>query len=195
MHQSSTNTLLNDNIAAAMEQLGGIDEALANAIAQAAHIIAQQLIAGHKLYILASTEQRPLAQLFCDSLVHRNAADRPPMPIVLLNECLLSKGEAVSSSESSFRHAQALLEAGDTLLVIGHYDDDLLPLTTDDFAKARQLTAICLQPGISSTSKAELTHTIPLSLEITSIARIHEITLFILNCLSAMIDQAVFSGH
>jgi phosphoheptose isomerase len=195
MPQTPSSTLLQDNIAAAMEQLGGMDATLATAVSQAAALAAEQLVAGHKLYVLATPELRPLAQLFCDSLVHRNAANRPPLPVLLLNECLLSNNEAISSSESWFRHAQSLLGAGDALLVLSHSDNDLLPFTTDDFASSRQLKAICLQPGIDPATKAELSHTISLSLENTSIARIQEITLFILNCLSAMIDHAVFSGH
>lgn len=190
--------MLGQSLAEAMQQLGGMTDELPQQIELAAKQIADRFIQGHQLLILAPPTARPLGQLFCHSLIHRQAATRPPMPALLLNPNMYTFADDQSANgetEALFRQARALASSNDILLFLHDHDNAALRDSLNNFSLHSGTKSIYIGPMTDQPLAISTSQTIYIPLENTSIARMHEMTLFILNCLSDMIDDYVFGSH
>ena len=174
---SQHNPFITTRIADAMESLGGLDEQLPAAILKAGEIMAAQLVAEQKIIALGLDNMEPLAAMFCNRLMYGNAELRPALPALLLDNNTQLK---------------SLGNSGDCLLLVG--ESVVSSSMQNGIRSATAMGLQCIVIGQSGTSDSALNiepaHYLPIDTK--NLTRMHEVALFILNCLSDTIEQQLF---
>ena len=124
-----------EHIAGAIEQLGGISEALLESTEQSASLIASKLLAGGKILLATDVDNRGPGEAFQFDLLERYKQQQPGLPVVQLPYC------ASSHTESYLRSAEVLGQETDVLLMVN---------STDIIFENAQLEQLHLNRGISS---------------------------------------------
>jgi D-sedoheptulose 7-phosphate isomerase len=189
-----------ERIADAMQSLGGLAEDLPPFIIVAGLNMAQQLINERKNLALGFDSFAPFPQLFCNSLMYNNAQQRPALPALLLNDNTCSTAIAAGESADSWaiRPLQAFGQAGDVLLILAESANTHSVQTAVTAALGNNISCVVIAAdGISqdSSSVNNDSNAIYLSLDSVNLTRMHELTLFILNCLNDIIDAQLFGSY
>lgn len=195
MNLSQEYPIVAANIADAMEHLGNISDILPARMEQAATHIAAQLTAGQKLMVLGVPGTRFLGELLCYNLVFRHSNEQPALPAMMMQNGLCSDDTSHIDCKTLFRSTEALGNNGDILLLISDVNIPPLPQAFTDLYQARGITSIYIGPSQQIQSTSQERHTIYMPLESSKTPRLHEMSLFILNSLNAMIQSSVFNSH
>ena len=180
-----------------MESTTLLHEQLSEHIQSAAEQVITSLNAAGKLYFVASAPLAGVATQVVSNLMSLKLDSQPALPALLLN----TQQTALNIDyESTFMQLDSVLTDNDCVILL---DDSI---TRDSYNQLGNFfsgrSASCIgvmhanqefEPLNSAISQL---HVIPLSTELTmqSIARKQELSLFILNCLSAMIEETMFGG-
>lgn len=195
---STDNPFITERIAAAMQNLGGLPEALPNAIIDAGVHIAGQLVQEHKVIAVGIDSFAPLAQIFCNNLMYRDAELRPALPALSLNNDAngIAMAAAHENADALYsRPLKSMGQNGDVLLLLSQDLNSAIVATTLATAKANGMTAIIVGTHSEQLAIENDTQTLSLLLEEADLTRTHEISLFILNCLNDIIDEQLFGTH
>ena len=195
---STDNPFITERIAAAMQNLGGLPPALPNAIIDAGVHIAGQLAQEHKVIAVGIDSFAPLAQMFCNNLMYRDAELRPALPALSLNSDASGIAMAAAHENTDALYSRPLKsmgQNGDVLLLLSQDLHSAIVATTLATAKANGMTAIIIGANTEQQAIENDTQTLSLLLEETDLTRMHEISLFILNCLNDIVDEQLFGTH
>lgn len=210
---SIDNPFIAAKIASTMEQLANLPPPLTSKIMDAGLLIANRLISGKKLFVLGLDDLAPFAQLLCQSLLYDNHEHRPALPALCLNDLVSPLALANSNGQpiAIQRSLQALAQSGDVLLILSADKENPSIAAILDYSAARDVTNIVARTAnvtgnMGNHSEDNDRHSArenlnrePLYLEYNSgndnFTRTHEVILFILRCLSDIIDQQLFGDH
>ncbi|MDG1293463.1 MAG: hypothetical protein P8O99_05080 [Pseudomonadales bacterium] len=195
---STDNPFITERIAAAMQNLGGLPVELPNAIIDAGVHIAGQLVQEHKVIAVGIDSFAPLAQMFCNNLMYRDAELRPALPALSLNSDAngIAMAAAHENADALYsRPLKSMGKNGDVLLLLNQDLNSAIVATTLAAAKANGMTAIIIGTNSEQLTIKNDTQTLSLLLEEADLTRMHEISLFILNCLNDVIDEQLFGTH
>ena len=195
---STDNPFITERIAASMQNLGGLPPALPNAIVDAGVHIAGQLAQEHKVIAVGIDSFAPLAQMFCNNLMYRDAELRPALPALSLNNDAngIAMAAAHENADALYsRPLKSMGQNGDVLLLLSQDLNSAIVATTLATAKANGMTAIIVGTHSEQLAIENDTQTLSLLLEEADLTRTHEISLFILNCLNDIIDEQLFGTH
>lgn len=195
---STDNPFITERIAAAMQNLGSLPVELPNAIIDAGVHIAGQLVQEHKVIAVGIDSFAPLAQMFCNNLMYRDAELRPALPALSLNSDAngIAMAAAHENADALYsRPLKSMGKNGDVLLLLNQDLNSAIVATTLAAAKANGMTAIIIGTNSEQLTIKNDTQTLSLLLEEADLTRMHEISLFILNCLNDIIDEQLFGTH
>lgn len=187
-----------ERIAAAMQTLGSLPPELPAAMLDAGVHIANQLEQSRKVIAVGIDSFAPLSQMFCNNLMYRDAELRPALPALSLNTDASGIAMAAAHENANKLYSRTLKtmgENGDVLLLLSHDLNSAIVATTLAAAEASGMTAIVIGSNNEAPNTQNNTQTLSLLLEETDTTRMHEITLFILNCLNDIIDEKLFGSH
>jgi len=174
-------------------------EALPEQIETAAVMIKDCLINGQKLLICGNGGAAGLAQIFASHLLNKYETDRPALPAIAIT----SDSSLVSAiaSDTDFdqiyaRQISALAQHGDVLVTISHGGNSRNIIKAVETALSKNLQIIALT-GVDGGEVAGLLGTEDVEIRAPSDkgARIEEIHLLVVNCLSDLIDQQLFKQY
>ena len=174
-----------ERIADAMQSLGGFAEHLPPLIQDSGEQLGRCLVQGNKIHIAGSEAMHWLAQLFAGNLVHSHALTRPSLPVMALD------GRNI---EQCSRELQLWGSSNDALIVLGS-NDPQLPEALLAVARQRGMSSLVIGAIHDGLYQQSWPETLFLPVDYTAITRMHEMTLFILNCLSDIIDAQLFGEH
>ena len=182
---SLDNPFLAERIADAMQSLGGFAEHLPPLIQDSGEQLGRCLVQGNKIHIAGSDALHWLAGLFSSNLVHSHALTRPSLPVLALDG---------RNTAQCARELQLWGVKGDALIVLGN-NDATLPEALLSVAQQRGMFSLVIGAIDDSLYQQSWPETIFLPVDYTTITRMHEMTLFILNCLGDIIDAQLFGEH
>lgn len=189
-------------IAARMEDTALLHEQLASPISQASEHMTASLSAGGKLYFAATPVLRGIASQLVENLMSLKLVDQPALPALLLPWNQNGDADSANPYENLCMQLEAVATPQDCIVILDEDFSGNLWRQLRQFFKDTQ----CYGVGILHSANPEHLglEAIPqfCSLSISSqstampsIAIKQEQTLFILNCLTAMIEQAMFGEH
>ena len=130
--------------------------------------------------------------------MYRDAELRPALPALSLNSD--ASGVAMAAAHENAdalytRPLKSMGKSGDVLLLLSQDLNSAVVATTLATAKANEMTVIIIGPHTEQLTIENDSQTLSLLLEEAELTRMHEISLFILNCLNDIIDQELFGAH
>lgn len=171
-------------------------EMLAPVIADAATILVQQLLGGHKILSCGNGGSAADAQHFSSELLNRFEMERPGLPAIALT----TDSSTITSIANDFRYEEvfakqihALGQNGDVLLAISTSGRSPSIITAIDAAHERGVKVIALSGRDGGEVPAHLSDDdVEIRVPSDSTARIQEIHLLIIHCLCEQIDLQIF---
>ena len=184
-------SFLADRIASAMQHLGNLPPSFTNSVNEIGQFMAANLAQDRTLFTLGLDTLTPLTAVFCHSMLYRNNDQRPSLPVIALNN--QAPLHSSKNSQPYIQPLQALARAGDMVLIAcEHTENDSLK----DFIKAannRHISCIIMSMGPLSEQIAQFEQLTHLPIEADNLARMHELSLFILNGFSDIIEDQLFA--
>lgn len=194
---------INQSLAESMELTTGIHETLSPLIAQAGHTALNSLSNSGKLCFASCPGMAPLATLAIRNFMHGKEHLRPPLPALMVSGQLNTEASLLDENLSrALAEIRAVATPPDCLLLLLENSHPQVISALDTFTEQNNLSAISILPITDETSRSILSqreselmrrHTV-IPLFVSSIARKQELTLFILNCLGDMIENALFGS-
>lgn len=171
-------------------------EALPDAIARAALVMAQCLLNGNKILCCGNGASAANAQHFTACLVNRYETERPSLPAVALTAdsiMLTAIGNDDLQAEIYSKQVRALGQNGDILLAISTKGNSKDIVKAVEAAVTRDMTIIALT-GYDGGILAGLLGEQDVEIRIPSHrqSRIQEMHMLTLNCLCDLIDRTLF---
>ena len=170
-------------------------EALPEFIEKAAKALAETLIRGNKILVCGNGGAAALAQIFASHLLNKYEKDRPPLPAIAIT------ADSAIATDSHFdeiyaKQISALAQSGDILMVISHGGNSRNMIKAVETALSKSIQIIALN-GVDGGELAGLLGSDDIEIRAPSDkgARIEEIHLLVINCLSDLIDQQLFPAH
>jgi len=180
-----------DRIASAMQHLGNLPPSFTNSVNEIGQFMAANLAQDRTLFTLGLDTLTPLTAIFCQTMLYRNSDQRPSLPVIALNN--QASLNSPNHSQHYIQPLQALAQAGDIVLIAcEHTENDSLK----DFIKAandRDIACIIMCMGSLSEQIAQFEQLIHLPIEADNLARMHELSLFIFNGFSDIIEDQLFA--
>jgi len=197
--------ILDQQLAESMETSASLREEVSSSLIAAATLASQHLSSGGKLCYASCDKLFPVAQLSVANMMQRKQQLRPALPACLASPVYLEEDlQASSNLDKSFHELKALCNPGDCSIFLIEHCTPETALAISRFSAENKLSVVsvlhcdwpnmCRQMQVSaeaSTTLANERHCV-VPVNVSSIARKQEITLFILNCLNAMIEQSLF---
>ena len=184
-------SLITDRIASAMQHLGNLSPAFTNSVNEIGQFMATNLALDRTLFTLGLDTLTPLTAIFCQTMLYRNSDKRPSLPVVALNTQVSL--HSPNHSQHYIQPLQALAQAGDMVLIAcEHTENDSLK----DFIKVandRDIACIIMSMGPLNEQIAQFEQLTYLPIEADNLARMHELSLFIFNGFSDIIEDRLFS--
>lgn len=171
-------------------------EVLAEDIQTAAQMLTICLLNGNKILACGNGVMAALGQLFVTQLVHKFDTERPSLPAISLTaDSLLLSGIAAETGYDDIyaKQVRALGQHGDILLLLSAEGNDKALLKAAEAALGRDMTLIALT-GNDGGEMAGLLGPSDVEIRVPSAnkARILEVNLLCLQCLSDLIDRTLF---
>ncbi len=171
-------------------------EVLAEDIQTAAQMLTICLLNGNKILACGNGVMAALGQLFVTQLVHKFDTERPSLPAISLTaDSLLLSGIAAETGYDDIyaKQVRALGQHGDILLLLSAEGNDKALLKAAEAALGRDMTLIALT-GNDGGEMAGLLGPSDVEIRVPSAnkARILEVDLLCLQCLSDLIDRTLF---
>ena len=182
---------IDDRIASAMQHLGSLPPAFTNRVNEIGEYIAANLAQDRTLFTLGLDTLTPLTAIFCHSMLYRNSDQRPSLPVIALNN--QATINSPNNSQQYIQPLQALGQAGDIVLIACEQTENE---TLQGFIKAangRDITCIIISMGELNEQIAQFDKLTHLPVEAENLARMHELSLFILNGFSDIIENQLFA--
>ena len=193
------NKKIHDHFAESIQTQIVAAEALPESIEKAAIALANSLIRGNKILVCGNGGAAALAQIFSSHLLNKYETDRPSLPAIAItaDSALLSAIATDSHfNEIYAKQISAIAQTGDVLLVISHGGNsrNLIKAVETAVSKSSQIIAL---NGVDGGELAGLLSSDDIEIRAPSDkgSRIEEIHLFVINCLSDLIDQQLFPQH
>lgn len=173
-------------------------ELMMPSIANTAEALVASLVNDGKILCCGNDGSAALSQYFCSALVNRFDRERPGLPALSLNN-----GSALITAIASTDHyrqiyaqqIRTLANPQDILVVISPDGQDENLLTATQTAQDRGLRVVALNGqngGMLSEILSE--QDIEIRIPSSSIARIQETHLLVINCLCELIDNLLFGA-
>ncbi|MCW8994843.1 MAG: SIS domain-containing protein [Psychromonas sp.] len=174
-------------------------EALPEFIEKAAKTLAETLIRGNKILVCGNGGAAALAQIFASHLLNKYEKERPSLPAIAITaDSALVSAIATDShfDEIYAKQISALAQSGDILMVISHGGNSRNMIKAVETALSKSIQIIALN-GVDGGELAGLLGSDDIEIRAPSDkgARIEEIHLLVINCLSDLIDQQLFPAH
>lgn len=174
-------------------------EALPEVIEKAAIALSEALIRGNKILICGNGGAAALAQIFSSHLLNKYEKERPSLPAIAITaDSALVSAIATDShfDEIYAKQISALAQNGDVLLTISHGGNSRNMIKAVETALSKSIQIISLN-GVDGGELAGLLGSDDIEIRAPSDrgARIEEIHLLVINCLSDLIDQQLFPQH
>ena len=190
------NKTIQDHFAESIQTKIVSAEALPESIEKAAIALSNTLIRGNKIITCGNGGAAALAQIFASHLINKYELERPSLPAIAItaDSVLLSAITTDSHFDEIYaKQISALAQAGDTLLIISHGGNSRNSIRAVEMAVSKDLQIIALN-GVDGGELAGLLGSDDVEIRAPSDkgARIEEIHLFVINCLSDLIDQQLF---
>ncbi len=171
-------------------------EALPEFIEKAAKALAETLIRGNKILVCGNGGAAALAQIFASHLLNKYEKERPALPAIAITaDSALVSAIATDShfDEIYAKQISALAQSGDILMVISHGGNSRNMIKAVEIALSKSIQIIALN-GVDGGELAGLLGSDDIEIRAPSDkgARIEEIHLLVINCLSDLIDQQLF---
>lgn len=171
-------------------------EALPEFIEKAAKTLAETLIRGNKILVCGNGGAAALAQIFASHLLNKYEKERPALPAIAITaDSALVSAIATDShfDEIYAKQISALAQSGDILMVISHGGNSRNMIKAVEIALSKSIQIIALN-GVDGGELAGLLGSDDIEIRAPSDkgARIEEIHLLVINCLSDLIDQQLF---
>lgn len=171
-------------------------EALAEDIQTAAQMLTICLLNGNKILTCGNGTMAALSQLFVTQLVHKFDTERPSLPAIALSaDSTLMSGIAAESGYDNMyaKQVRALGQRGDILLLLTSEGNDKALIKAAEAALGRDMTLVALT-GFDGGEIAGLLGPSDVEIRVPSAnhARILEVNLLCLQCLSDLIDRTLF---
>lgn len=171
-------------------------ELLSDDIQTAAQMLTICLLNGNKILTCGHGPAAALSQLFVSQLVHRYDTERPALPAISLNaDGVLASGIAAESGfhDVYAKQIRALGQRGDILMLLALTGNDKALLKAAEAALSRDMTLIALTGGDGGELAGLLGPSdVEVRVPAAHDARILEVNLLCLNCLSDLIDRTLF---
>lgn len=171
-------------------------EVLASPIEQAAMIMVQSLLAGHKILACGNGGSAADAQHFSAELLNRYETERPSLPAIALttdSSTITSIANDYHYDEIFSKQVRALGNEGDVLLAISTSGNSRNVIKAIEAAVARDMPIIALT-GQDGGDIAGLLGDNDIEIRVPSprTARIQEVHLVVIHCLCDIIDTTLF---
>ena len=171
-------------------------EALPEYIEKAAKILSETLIRGNKILVCGNGGAAALAQIFASHLLNKYETERPALPALAITaDSALVSAIATDShfDEIYAKQISALAQSGDVLLVISHGGNSRNMIRAVETALSKSIQIVALN-GVDGGELAGLLGSDDVEIRAPSDkgARIEEIHLLVINCLSDLIDEQLF---
>lgn len=171
-------------------------EKLAPVIADAATLLVQQLLGGHKILSCGNGGSAADAQHFSSELLNRFEMERPGLPAIALT----TDSSTLTSIANDFRYEEvfakqihALGQEGDVLLAISTSGRSPSIIKAIDAAQERGVRVIALSGRDGGEVPAHISDDdVEIRVPSDSTARIQEIHLLVIHCLCEQIDLQIF---
>ena len=180
-----------ERIASAMQHLGNLPPSFSNSVSEIGQYIAANLAKDQTLFTLGLDTLTPLTAVFCHTMLYRNGDQRPSLPVITLNNVATLNHS--TDSQQYIQPLHALGEAGDMVLIACEQTESETLHRFIQAANDRGITSIIIGMGQLNQQIAQLDKLIYLPIEAENLARMHEISLFILNGFSDIIENELFS--
>lgn len=171
-------------------------EALPDAIASAAMMIVQALLNENKVLGCGNGASTANVQHFAANMVNRFETDRPGLPAIALNAdnvVLNAIGQDSQHEEIYSRQVRALGQHGDVLLALSPDGNSREIIKAVEAAVTRDMTIIALTGGDGGELAGLLgQQDVEIRLPSYRRARIQELQMLTLNCISELVDTALF---
>lgn len=200
MNHSGSKHLLEELIASRMENTALLHDQLAENLIEAGKRLEHSLNNGGKLCFIASTGLHKIASLAVDNLMSLKLSSQPAIPAILLNAHQSTDSESRAHYDTSLMQLEAIANDNDCIIFLEESASNDSFKQLSNFLNTRTINCISIlhldnsQLSPENDSQGQRLCWIPLFDDLTmlSIARKQELSLFILNCLTAMIEQAMF---
>ncbi|UTV28069.1 phosphoheptose isomerase [Photobacterium atrarenae] len=174
-------------------------EALPDAISQAAQLMVQSLLNGHKILCCGNGGSAANAQHFASCLINRFETERPSLPALALTAdttTLTAVANDYHHDEVFSKQVRALGQAGDILFVLSTSGNSKNIIKAMEAALTRDMTIVALT-GKDGGEMAGLLGVQDVEIRIPSqrTARIQEGHLLTVHCLCDLIDKVLFPQH
>lgn len=165
-------------------------------IASSASLMADSLIAGHKILSCGNGGSAGDAQHFSAEMLNRFEMERPPLPAIALttdSSTITSIANDYHYDEIFSKQIRALGNKGDILLAITTSGGSPNIVTAIEAAHEREMFVILLSGKNGGSAATKLAETdIELRVPSDSTARIQEVHLTIIHCLCDLVDKKLF---
>lgn len=172
-------------------------EALPEYIEKAALMMVHSLLSGHKIIACGNGGNAALAQIFASHLLNKFETERPSLPAISItpDSTLISAIATDTSFDEIYaKQVRALAQAGDILLAISHGGNSRNVIKAVEAAVSRDMKIVALTGGDGGEIAGLLSETdVEIRTPSPKGCRIEEMHLFVLNCISDLIDQTLFS--
>lgn len=180
----------------AMSTLAKLVEEASPAIEQAAMVMVNALVNGHKIISCGNGASGANAQIFVSKLLNRFDPERPALPALALapdSITLSALAQDNRLTESFSRPFLAIAQTGDVLVVLSASATAPNIIAAVHAAQERNCPVIALT-GASGGEIARLLseHDVLIQIPDHRSYRVHEAQLFTLHCCCALIDTALF---
>ncbi len=171
-------------------------ETLAPVIAEAAALLVQSLLNGHKILSCGNGGSAADAQHFSSELLNRFEIERPSLPAISLttdSSTLTSIANDYRYEEVFSKQVRGLGQSGDVLLAISTSGRSPSIISAIDAAHERGMHVVALS-GRDGGEVPERMHEGDVEIRVPSdvTARIQEVHLLTIHCLCELIDYEIF---
>lgn len=203
MDHSGSKHLLEELIANRMENTALLHDQLAENLIAAGKRLENSLNSGGKLCFIASTGLHKIAAQAVDNLMSLKLSKQPAIPAILLNPHQSTDSEYRAHYDTALMQLEAIANDNDCIVFLEESASNDSFKQLNNFLTTKTINCVSILHLDKSQLTPENDHEwqqpcwIPLFDDSTmlSIARKQELSLFILNCLTAMIEQAMFGAQ
>lgn len=165
-------------------------ETLPADISIAANILADALLNDNKILCCGDNASATHAQYFASNMINRFEAERPSLPVIALNGNM-----GMLTEEVYAKQIKAIGREGDVLLAISTRcnSNDTVKAVAEAATRSMKIVALTGCDGGKLCGLLISQECVEIRVPSFHSAHIHEIHMLVINCLSDLIDHALFS--
>ncbi|WP_339058321.1 SIS domain-containing protein [Candidatus Regiella endosymbiont of Tuberolachnus salignus] len=165
-------------------------ETLPANISIAANILVNALLNDNKILCCGDSASATHAQYFASNMINRFEAERPSLPVIALNGNM-----GMLTEEVYAKQIKAIGREDDVLLVISTRcnSNDIVKAMAEAVTRSMKIVALTGCDGGKLCGLLISQQSVEIRVPSSHSAHIHEIHTLVINCLSDLIDHALFS--